>query len=691
MAPAASRAAAATPADSIELAAATPWLTGNNSFHLAVTVHSPLAANNLSLSLELYPKVTGRSDFEQTLSGAPVANVLEALPIPLDVLGVQGKAGPTSATVSTTLPVTTGEQAVGTPSPAAPTLTLDCDLSPPPCQGVYPLQVSLVNLAGVPLSSFTTYVVYAPPLQGAMPLRVGWVLPMTGSPTLAPDGRPSLSTGDEGAVGATAAALDAYPQVGVTVETTGETVESIVETPGALARTVAGELRTLAGDPSHEVVDATYAPVDPVEIAQSGLAGELAVQLQAGAGELRRDLSPDVALPSRPWVLDAPVDPVTLALLAQDGVGEVVLPDTYLASDGWPYTATEPFTLTESAPGGQGVTVDAIAADSELASHFSNSGNPIEDAEDLLADLAEIFFEAPYAHAPATGTTYDYQPRSVALETPASWRTNPTMLHVLLAGLAQAQQDHILQPTTVSGLFAGDPPGADGEPRTRTLTAASVAATATAPTDGASAADVAAARAGIAAFASLVPSATAEVAVLQRDVLGGEARNLAAAARSTLLGAATAQIAAAGGQLSLPQGPIVDLTSSTGQVPITIASRSAVPLHVDLVLANPSLGLRFPGGSSIPLVISRRTTVEDVEISSRTSGDFALRLTLVTPVGAVAVGHGNLTIRSTALSGLAVALSLGALALLVVWWIRSSRRRRRELAAAGEGEDPGAG
>jgi hypothetical protein len=684
-------AGAGAPQNSIQLAARTPWVTADNAyFRLVVSIQSPLPESDLELSLQLYPEVTSRSEFKASLT-APVAPVQEAQLIPLTTFGDAKTSGTTTLSIPMDLPVTTGESPVATQSPTAPTLTLECDLrTPQPCDGVYPLQVALVNRLDVALSSFTTYLVNdIQPFGDALPLRVGWILPLGGSPMLGPGGAPSLDPTDEAAIADTVQQLDAYPTVGVTVQTYGETVLAIASATDAASRRLAAQLRTLTASPSHEIVGATFAPVDVVEFAHAGLAGELAEQLKVGAETLRAALSQGVALPSDPWVVDAPVDTDTLTMLAATGVQDVVLPEQDLAADSWLFTPTEPFSLSVPGAGGATTTLDAISADPELPTHFTDSSDQVLAAENLLADLAMIYFEEPYARAPTKSGSFVYQPRSVAMETPAGWQTNATMLRVLLEGLKEAQEDGILQPSTVSGLFAGDPPGADTEPATRTLTAS--AASLVVPTDGATSQQVATARSDIAAFSSLVPSDVTETAALQDDVLGGEASDLTPADTAALLGLPRAQIAAAGSLITLPQGPIVDLTSSTGQIPITIESTSKVPLDVRLVLSSPSPGLHFPSGSSIPLVISRKTTVEDVKVGSSTSGDFALRLALVTPEGAVPVARGNVTLRSTAISGIAIGLSAGALALLFVWWIRSSRRRRRSLRAAppDEGDAPG--
>ncbi len=53
---------------------------------------------------------------------------------------------------------------------------------------------------------------------------------------------------------------------------------------------------------------------------------------------------------------------------------------------------------------------------------------------------------------------------------------------------------------------------------------------------------------------------------------------------------------------------------------------------------------------------------------ARASGAFPLRITVTSPDGVLTVARARVTVRSTAVSGVGVVLSVGALLVLVVWW-----------------------
>jgi hypothetical protein len=77
---------------------------------------------------------------------------------------------------------------------------------------------------------------------------------------------------------------------------------------------------------------------------------------------------------------------------------------------------------------------------------------------------------------------------------------------------------------------------------------------------------------------------------------------------------------------------------------------------------------------------------------TRASGAFPLRITATSPDGVLTVSRARVTVRSTAVSGVGLVLSIGALLVLVVWWAshwRTARRNRRLVdPATGNPPDP---
>jgi hypothetical protein len=98
--------------------------------------------------------------------------------------------------------------------------------------------------------------------------------------------------------------------------------------------------------------------------------------------------------------------------------------------------------------------------------------------------------------------------------------------------------------------------------------------------------------------------------------------------------------------------------------------------------------------TEVPVVLNHGTTSLIVRVGTRTSGDSTLELQLLSPGGQLQLASAEFTIRSTAISGVAIALTAGAGAFLLFWWFRSAARRRRRRAAGrthGQHREPTSG
>ena len=128
----------------------------------------------------------------------------------------------------------------------------------------------------------------------------------------------------------------------------------------------------------------------------------------------------------------------------------------------------------------------------------------------------------------------------------------------------------------------------------------------------------------------------------------------------------------------------ITVAGRSSELPITITSRTEEPLVVKVRLT--SSKLRFPDGNERLVTVTDGVTQVRVRVEARTSGTFPVTVDLLTPTGdELLTPSTQLTVRSTGLSGLGLALSVGALLVLALWWarhVRRSRRRRRTVVAA---------
>lgn len=127
--------------------------------------------------------------------------------------------------------------------------------------------------------------------------------------------------------------------------------------------------------------------------------------------------------------------------------------------------------------------------------------------------------------------------------------------------------------------------------------------------------------------------------------------------------------------------------------PVTLAARSAsIPLVVDNSASGPRhVVLRFRGDRVTSpddgrlVLVQPGTSSIDIDVEARSLGVSPLEVQAWTPDGSVALAEARFEIRSTAVPGLGLLVSLSALGLLGVWWIVDHRRRRRAAAVTDGG------
>jgi hypothetical protein len=159
-------------------------------------------------------------------------------------------------------------------------------------------------------------------------------------------------------------------------------------------------------------------------------------------------------------------------------------------------------------------------------------------------------------------------------------------------------------------------------------------------------------------------------------LLTGQSSDLRPTEQTRYMSGVQGQIDGQLAKLTLAQDRTITLTSRTGRIPITVISQTGYTVHAVLSVASDKLS--FPNGSSLALALDRRDNPEYFDVSARASGDFPLTVSLVSPNGDMVLLNSRFTVRSTATSAVAIALSVGAGAFLLGWWGRSLIMRRRE-------------
>ncbi len=658
--------AQAVPRGVITLTSQDPWVQSSSvPVRLGLSVRSPVATEDLSVDVALYTEpdqsaLASRYEFDATLTGQLAGlNQLALTTFPLSSVG--------KAHGTVDIYVAGSELSGRAPEGVASdqVFKLPCPPRYGGCSGVYPLQVSLVDiLTGQPVTvdSFTTYVIVVPSRVAPQErLRFSFVVPLGVSPAFTATGKTAVPRGIVSGIETIARAEASWPQAPLTVDLFGQTLLGL-----SRSREHAKLVKALASHAA-ALVDGPFSAVNPTRLIRAGLADDLASQFDRSRQVFAKVLRSSES--SRIYVATTPIGAHGLEALAADGIGQIVVPENNLASlpngapatTQWPYTLSGPFRIA-------GSTVEGLQADAGLAAHLSGPASPALRAQQLFADLAELYFDSP--NFP--------QPRGVALVAPEYWVPATGFLSATLQGLVSSP---IVTTVPISELFKAVPPGTCQEPPSRVTGCSAAVRSIVSPKLRASGSitsgQVKAARSQLAQLSSIIPSNTVTISSLDDMILLAETAALDAGARRAYLSAPLAMMGKLGSDLSLPAGRTVTVTSSSARVPIAITSTSRTPIHVILLVSGPNLTT----STDVPVLLKHGTTSFIVRVGTRTSGDSTLQLRLVSPAGLIELANAEFTIRSTAISGVAIALTVAAAAFLLSWWVRSASRRRRRHTA----------
>ncbi len=636
-------AAQAAPQGSLQIDAQSTWVTPPQPFDVAVAVKSSLPADQLILYEAVYDAVRTRSEFALTLSDVFARRPFYAATTPLGQVP-NAVTRPEDKLVH--LPVN---------DPSGVGISLHAP-------GVYPVQLQLRDRAGDVLDKLTTHLLDVNPASSETTrLRVTWVIPFHAPPTVQPDGRRKIDPVASGRLATLVNGLTSDPtlaKVPVVLQPTPETVDALATSSSLKDRNTISTLTTAVQPGSgREMVSGAYVPVNLPGLLGDGMGSEVDAQLSRGTAALATNLA---ATPvTTTWISQDPLDTTTLDDLVQRGVKRIVVPEQALVPINLTLTLTQPFQLATSSG-----TLEAADGDSGLAAYFSDQRTVLA-AHRLLADLDVLWNDKPQ------------QPRSVAILTPSSWIPNATMTQIILSGLSSSP---ILDPVTLDGLFSVPAATATfGFSGARGPLVRSLAITPASDAPPLSRLHVYATRVTIQALQGVLPVGHPLIDSADRQLLVAEAEELTASQRDALIAGLGRQLADQVAQFRLPPSRTVTLTARQARIPITVENDALFPAKLDLVVK--SQALQFGGSTSdtqrVALELTHKFTTEEFTVRTRTSGVFRMTVQLVAPNGTPLSAISQVTIRSTAASGVGIILSVGAALFLIVWWVRNARSGRR--------------
>jgi hypothetical protein len=408
-----------------------------------------------------------------------------------------------------------------------------------------------------------------------------------------------------------------------------------------------------------QVVDGTFVEVALPAWVDAGLSEELSRQREWGNVALTRGLG---LVDSSTWDASTGLTPAAVAELWPVGIRSAILPPGSV--DG--ASPLRPFTLSA----GSSRTVRAVEVHESLSLALTRSlvfgeADPVLDEGAFAAELAL--------------TAEDTEDRAaVVVQPPTTWPGDDGAV----ARLGELLLDPIapVRPVTVNQLL--DEVDPSGSATTR----------APAPVDlGAWPERLGLARSRITSYASLATGDVEEVAALDRRLLVSGDVALTTEERIHEADVVLAHLDTRFAAIEAPARQTITLTARDGRLPLTLRNQLDVPATVAIEL-DAARRVDLPDGPRMVVELQPGTNQIDIPVHTRVPGDAPIDITVRTPDGAVTLDEVRYTVRSTAVSGIGLILSIGAAAFLLLWWARhwTQTRRARHRAAHPSAGDGGA-
>ncbi len=440
--------------------------------------------------------------------------------------------------------------------------------------------------------------------------------------------------------------LLATPDLPATLVPRPRLVEALGTDPDT--RSALGSLRRASR--GRQVVDGTFVEVALPAWVAAGLSEELARQREWGNVALTEGLG---LVDSSTWDASTGLTPDAVGQLWPVGIRSAILPAGSI--DG--ASPLRPFTLSA----GSSRTVRAVEVHESLSLALTRST--------VLGEADPVLDEGAFAAELALTDEATEDRAAVVVRPPTTWPSDEEALTRLGALLLDPIAP--VRPVTVNQLL--DEVDPSGAATTRSP----------APVDlGTWPERLDLARSRIASYASLATDDVEEVAELDRRLLVSGDVALTTDERIHEADVVLATLDTRFAAIEAPARQTITLTARDGRLPLTLRNQLDVPATVAIEL-DAARRVDLPDGPRMVVELQPGTNQIEIPVHTRVPGDAPIDITIRTPDGAVTLDEVRYTVRSTAVSGIGLILSIGAAAFLLLWWARHWRRARRARHRAG--------
>lgn len=509
--------------------------------------------------------------------------------------------------------------------------------------GVYPVRVRLRDADGNVLKVLMTSLIRLPEADQQVPqTKAALLVGIHRGPPEDPEARTATDTADQSLLDdlePVLETLDERPDLPATFSVTPDTLARIAGDEGAAGDLA--DLRAQLAPEGRDLLDAPYVDVDAASLVSAGLDDNLTLQRDFG----RRTLSDLLEEPAvGTWQLRNRADEDTLAQLRTRGITRTLLPSDALGAGAGTLAPVE-------LPSGAGTT-RAVAVSPSYVLGLDPVDDPVLAAHRLLGRLAST-------GAGPTGTPSVVVTVDPALASAASLRI---VADALLVGTP------FFTATDVPSVLEAQPAPAGAVMTTPSL-----------PLLGAYPSIYRQAQSSVDSYQSMVGGRSELIDPFELTLAVSASQDLPLEQRREDAGSVTDALQEPFSAITIPEKDTVTIGADNAKFPLPVESSLDAPVKVVIELeANDRV--EFPQ-NRIEETLEPGSTVVTIPVKTRAAGDTPIRITVRTPDDGVILAESQYTIRSTAVSGVGIVLTVGAALFLAVWWGRNWRRTRTDRRA----------
>ena len=615
----------------IQIIGQSPTVLPNQAFSLSLQINSATTSQSI-LDFYLYNKLDSRSAYFQSLT-TPYGQFETTGPVNVssDKLNFQIALNGSYSQINTSTNIY---------------FHLNCTN----CLGVYPLKVALLNPTTRQIESYVITHITVLPSTSLSKLNLALVLPfLYSNSNNVPNSSSYFATTNISEIENELKVLLEFKSASVNLNISPEGYRMLQSSSNSSLLALQKLLLKTAELGSKSLVENTFAPVNLSQMTDSSLGHNICGQFGAGLKVLHQ-ISSNI---EPTYVSNNDLSTGILGILSKCNITSLVINNKNLVPVSVQYGQSEPFLVANT-------QITGLESDQQLSHDISITQNPILQADNIIGDLAQLFYDFPNSQFN----------RVLVLNIGTNQNISPQFLQTLLSALTT----NSVIGTTTTMEATTYPSGVLYNPSNRNLIAPKVPSLNLQLIN-----QINNTVSGLNQINGSNPNNIPNLSAISINNVSEieESYTLTPTQQQLWSKTLNSFADALKNQITLPQQQTITVAANTAQIPITIFQNknSSSIYNVKVVLSDN--GVIFQHGNSVILTLTKQQNTVYFTLSPRSVGSTNLTVSIESPSGNLTLLQQVYTIHSSAISILGLIITVGAALLIGWWWLKTFIRKRK--------------